>query len=252
MTLGAAALLRQVILLFVPVLFLWLLRRLGWRRSWRGLMVVPAVLVLIILPFTVYNYLRFDRFVLLNTNAGFAFFWANHPVYGERFLPILPPEMGSYASLIPPELRGLDEAALDRALLLRGLAFIWEDPGRYFALSISRLPVYFQFWPSAGSSLFSNIARVLGFGLLWPFMVYGVFRAWRRDVEGRSGVTPLILFVLVYSLVHVFSWALIRYRLPVDSVLMVFAGLGLADLARRAMGLKRARWSAIPVERAGG
>ncbi len=97
-----------------------------------------------ILPFTAYNYARFGRFVLLNTNSGYAFFWGNHPIYGTHFVPILTPEMGSYQDLIPPEVRNLDEAALDQELMRRGLQFVIDDPGRYLLLSLSRIPVLFH------------------------------------------------------------------------------------------------------------
>src|SRR5690606_20920390 len=89
--LGAAVLLRQLFLLIIPFLFLWLLipaYRQGsqsLRRALAGLALSTAVVVLFILPFTIFNYGRFDRLVLLNTNAGFAFFWANHPIYGTQF-----------------------------------------------------------------------------------------------------------------------------------------------------------------------
>jgi hypothetical protein len=43
----------------------------------------------------------------------------------------------------------------------------------------------------------------------------------------------LILFALVYSGVHILTWTLIRYRLPVDAVLIPFAGLALYDVAGR-------------------
>jgi hypothetical protein len=43
----------------------------------------------------------------------------------------------------------------------------------------------------------------------------------------------LILFVLVYSGVHILTWTLVRYRLPVDAVLLPFAGLALYDIAQR-------------------
>jgi hypothetical protein len=33
--------------------------------------------------------------------------------------------------------------------------------------------------------------------------------------------------------IHLLSWALIRYRLPVDAVLIVFAGLAFVDLYTR-------------------
>ena len=79
LSLGAAVLLRQVFLLFVPVLLIWVWWANGRRISTAFL---PAVVVAaLILPFTMYNYARFGRFVLLNTNTGYAFFWANHPIY---------------------------------------------------------------------------------------------------------------------------------------------------------------------------
>ena len=238
--LGAAALLRQVFLLFVPLLLIWIWLAGGRKKA--VMVALPALIVgMLILPFTLFNYSRFDRFVLLNTNAGFAFFWANHPIYGTQFLPILPDDLGSYQDLIPEELRGLDEAALDQELLRRGLQFVTEDPIRYIRLSLSRIPAYFMFWPSEQSSLISNVGRTLSFGLFLPFMLYGLARAW---IEGGKAallepVGLLTLFMVFYSAIHLLSWALIRYRLPVDAVLVVFAGYGLVDLTRRVASRNR-------------
>jgi hypothetical protein len=66
------------------------------------------------LPWIVRNYIAFDQFVLLNTNSGYASYWGNHPVYGTKFIPILPEEMGTYLDLLPRDLlkQGLNEAAL--------------------------------------------------------------------------------------------------------------------------------------------
>ncbi len=150
-SLGAGVLLRQLILLFVPFLFLWIWwsgRKTGQKSLIPALITSGIVIIVMILPFTIYNYSRFDRFVLLNTNAGYAFFWGNHPIYGTHFESILPPEMGTYEGLIPEELRHLDEAALERELLSRGIQFILDEPGRYVMLSLSRIPPYFMFWPS--------------------------------------------------------------------------------------------------------
>ena len=192
-----------------------------------------VVVIFMILPFTAYNYARFDRFVLLNTNSGYAFFWGNHPIYGTHFVPILTPEMGSYQDLIPPELRNLDEAALDQELMRRGLQIVIDDPGRYLLLSLSRIPAYFMFWPSADSGVISNISRVLSFGLLWPFMLYGLVRSLVNPFTKLSISSPvvlLILFIIVYSAIHLLSWALIRYRLPVDAVAILFAGVAFQDI----------------------
>ena len=235
LTLGIAVLLRQVFLLFIPIMLFWMWRASGGRLV--RIAVLPAVTVaLMVLPFTLYNASRFESFVLLNTNAGYAFYWANHPIYGTQFESILPDELGSYQDLIPDELRGLDEAALDRELLKLGLGFVADDPIRYVQLSISRIPAYFMFWPSGQSSLLSNFSRTLSFGIFLPFMIYGFARAWigRRRTAIVRPVGLFTLFIVFYSAIHLLSWALIRYRLPVDAVLVVFAGYGLVDLARRA------------------
>jgi hypothetical protein len=184
-----------------------------------------------VLPFTLYNYSRFGRFVLLNTNAGYAFFLANHPIYGTDFIPAR--EMENYQALVPDELKHLDEAALDSALLERGLAFVAAEPGRYLLLSLDRIPEYFRFWPSADSGLISNLSRVISFGLALPWMVAGIW-IWLRGrpktpwLTGLGSPGMLLLgFSAVYTLIHVLSWALVRYRLPVDAALIPFAGLAI-------------------------
>jgi 4-amino-4-deoxy-L-arabinose transferase-like glycosyltransferase len=241
LVLGATVLLRQLFLLVIPFILLWV----GWvrfRRSGRLPVAATAIILVIIsaliLPFTLYNQARFDRFVLLNTNAGYAFYWANHPIYGTRFISILPPEMGTYRDLIPVEVRRLrlDEAALDQALLGRGIQFVLEDPGRYILLSLSRIPAYFVFWPSADSDTLSNVARLSSFTLFLPFMLYGLIRFFKQE-RGlaflHNPAALLVLFALLYTAIHLLSWALIRYRLPVDAVMVIFAGSAVVELWHR-------------------
>ncbi len=237
LTLGATVLLRQVVLVVLPFVFVWILLAARARGSLRsaigGLTAAAAVVAAVILPITALNYGRFGEFVLLNTNSGFAFFWANHPIQGTHFQPILESGGGDYGALIPPELSHLNEAQLDRELLGRGLQFVIEDPGRYVLLSLSRVPAYFMFWPSPDSSTVSNLSRVLSFGLLWPVMLLGSLLALRKSYPAVGPPWPaglLLLFALVYTAVHILSWALVRYRLPVDAVMLVFAGYGLQSV----------------------
>jgi hypothetical protein len=235
LALAVAALLRQLFLILVPFLCLWLAASTYRQREWRQTLVsilLPMFIVgLAILPFTVYNYAHFGRIVLLNTNSGFAFFWGNHPIYGTNFIEILPPEGPSYQDLVPAELRKLDEAALDQALLKRGLQFVVDEPSRYVLLSLSRIKSYFKFWPEPTSNALSNITRISSFGLCLPFMIYGLLCSL---VKRPSPYASLVyLFVSLYTAIHLLSWALIRYRLPVDAVMIIFAGLGVADLMMR-------------------
>lgn len=240
--LGVTVLFRQVFLLFIPLLSLWFLgvgifradvgRRLdAASRIFAGLVIAGVVTLALILPWTIRNYLAFDRFVLLNTNAGYAFFWGNHPIYGTHFVGILPPGGPSYQDLIPKELLPLDEAALDQALLERGIGFITADPQRYVLLSLSRAEEYFKIWPSDDSSLASNIGRGVSAGILAPFMLYGIVLSIRRRKHTtQASLILLYMFVVAYTGIHLLSWALIRYRLPVDAVLLLFAAVGIVQL----------------------
>lgn len=241
--LGITIVLRQVFLLFIPFLFLWMwIARfkltspsspLRMRLPLYSTAVSIFVLILFILPVTYFNYSRFHRFVLLNTNSGYAFFWGNNPIYGTKFIPILPTK--TYQEMIPVEVRHLDEAALDQELLKRGIRFVVDDPLRYVLLSLSRIPPYFMFWYSSHSSIWSNIARIGSFGVFLPFMLYGLFLGIKKNRKNLlvSPVGLLVLFAVVYSGVHILTWTLIRYRLPIDAVLIPFAGLALVELAEK-------------------
>jgi len=94
---------------------------------------------------------------------------------------------------------------------------------------------------------------LLSFALFLPAMIYGAALAIRRifsfrqrkTEQGRASAMDsdaglqmdflllLFAFVAVYSLIHILSWANVRYRLPVDAVLIIFAGYGLWDIYLR-------------------
>jgi hypothetical protein len=254
-SLGLAALLRQSILPWAAVLFLWLLARalLAARAAGRSsafpaflrfppfpsallrLILAGLVIIAFILPFTLRNYAAYGDFLLLNSNAGYAMYSAQHPLHGTSFQ--------EYAAApLPEDLvpLGLNEAQWDKALMSRGIGFVLAEPGRYLLLSLSRVRDYIEFWPTADSSLLFNLGRLLSIGLFLPFMLYGLYLSLRpsRLTINRSPLTTnhfllLYLFILVYSLLHIFTWAMSRYRLPVDAVLLLFAALALAELAGR-------------------
>lgn len=243
LAMGITVLLRQLFLLFLPFLLLWI----WWAKRPRlTRFILPvAMVILMVIPWTIRNYVAFDQIVPLNTNSGFAFFWGNHPRYGTKFIPILP--SGEYYRMIPQELQeqGLNEAQMDSALLSEAFKIITADPGRYLLLSLSRIPTYFKFWPSGESSMVSNISRVGSFGLFLPFMLYGLFlsikqpfASWRERLA--SPFTLMFLFMLVYTGIHILTWTLIRYRLPVDAILLIFAGYGLLDIGERVMARRQA------------
>jgi len=237
LALGTATLLRQSLLPWAPIMGLWLLWQ-GWRHSTfgaslRSLLLAAGITIVCILPFTVRNFAVYDNFLLLNSNAGYAMYSAQHPMHGTSFR--------EYdAAPLPPGLDGLNEAQLDKELMRRAIGFVTDEPGRYALLSLSRVKDFFEFWPTPETSLVNNLGRVLSIGLFLPFMLYGVWLAVRNpdsspasELLHREDVAFLLLYMAFYSLLHILTWAMPRYRLPVDAVALPFAALAILDLVGR-------------------
>jgi len=242
LALGVTVLLRQLMLLFAPFMLLWI----WWANRPKLIyLALPLMITAVfMLPWTIRNYVAFDTVVPLNTNSGHVFFWGNHPRYGTQFIPILP--TGAYYAMIPDDIaaQNLNEAEMDSALLKRGFEFVAADPGRYVLLSLSRIPIYFTFWPSATSSFISNLSRVGSFGLFLPFMLYGLILSIKQRVNSWREwlASPFILFylfILIYAAMHILTWTLVRYRVPIDAIFIIFAGWGLVDILDRVKKIER-------------
>jgi len=235
LSLVVATLLRQSFLPWVPLFFLWLL----W-QAYKGkclgaalgpLILAGMVLVLGILPWTIRNYRVYGRFLLLNSNTGYAMYSGQHPMHGTSFREF-------EAAPLPPDLKGTNEAEWDRELLRIGIQYVRDDPGRYLRLCLSRARAYFEFWPTPDTTLLHNIGRTASFGLLLPFMLYGLYLSLRGRCPGEVSLRPwglslFYLFMVFYSLLHIFTWAMVRYRLPLDALGLIFAALALYDLYER-------------------
>jgi hypothetical protein len=249
LSLGLTALLRQSVLPWVPVLFLYLLWQ-AWRETQlkeavRTLALAGLILVACILPWTYRNSRVYGQFLLLNSNTGFAMYSAQHPMHGTNFREF------EAAPLPHDKLKG-NEAQMDRTLMSLGIQFVLDDPGRYLLLSLSRVRAFLEFWPTPDTTLLHNIGRTGSFGLLLPFILYGLYLSFRRQPPAivpqnepgqrqTADVGLLYLFIVFYTLLHVLTWAMVRYRLPVDAVLIPFAALALTYLNERGRGWLAAR-----------
>jgi len=230
LTLGLAALLRQTILFFIPFLLIWLFWELKNRGvRWWHFAIPVVVIILMITPWTIRNYLVYHEFLPLNSNAGYALFASNNPNLGTDW------RNDAVVVPVPEELRGQNEAQLDRALTKRGIEFIIADPERYLWLTLDKTLEFFWFWPSSESSRISNLNRVFSFGLYLPFMVLGLI----LSISRWRNFLPLYLFIIVHTGIHLLSWPAPRYRLTVDAVSMVFAALALLELAKHLRSWRR-------------
>jgi hypothetical protein len=205
---------------FVPFLLGWIVVR--QRQQWSKALIPIVVLVLAILPFTIHNYLLWGRFMLLESQFGHVFWNGNHPGHNGDFQPykVFP---------IPDEvLASNNDADITNRLLRMGIENVIHDPGHFARLIVTRLREFFLFWPTADSTWLANLMRVFSFAVMLPFMVIGLVLSRKRWQE----FAPIWLFMLIHTGVYALSWTMIRYRIPMDALLIIFAAFAVMSIGR--------------------
>lgn len=130
-----------------------------------------------------------------------------------------------------PEEQQRHEMYLERTnhrTIQAALLWIKENPGQYAKLIFVRL------WTTLGpcTGMMSPRNRMISafiWILIFPAGVYGWWRCRHLPVSGFSAAVAL--FIILSSAFVIVEWYL-RYRLPLDLLLTMYAGIGYSDLLR--------------------
>jgi 4-amino-4-deoxy-L-arabinose transferase-like glycosyltransferase len=229
--LGLGTLTRASLVGFVPCAapFWWLLTR--QRGRGRPLFVYGVVMVAAfaaLCPWAVRNYLRTGHFVFTALQGGQALYEANCPEATG----------GPTAHLIDwdkvTEGKPLSEYERDRFLWKKSLDYIREHPGRFFRLAAVKLG---RFWSPIPNyeryrSPLYNAVSLLSFGPVLVLAVVGVIQSRRRWREVLLLLSP----VLYYSALHTVFVGSIRYRAPLEALLIVVAAYAIGRMWPRRSG----------------
>ncbi len=232
--LGLSAIARPNILVFVPVVILWVF--VVQRR--KALVFVPSLVLgclLPILPITMRNYVVGGDFVLISSQAGVNFFIGNNADSDgvTAVVPGTPADWwgGYFESIRLAELaegRPLKPSEVSQYYFHKGLRYWAEQPQRAIALFVHKLMLFWSPYelgnnksPRFFAERYGPIVDYLplSFALIGPLGVIGMavtWREWRRFL-------PLWGFVIVYMLGVVAFFVNSRYRVPLLPVLILFA-----------------------------
>lgn len=244
--LGLASLAVGNILLFLPVLLLWVWRsRMQMQLSTHGAIQRGLLLLagcsLVIAPVALRNYLIGDDLVLISHNAGINFYIGNNPAY-DRTVGIRPGREWAALVEMPEREAGIElPSAKSRFFLSRSWEFIRSEPLAYVQLLLRKsylfwrgdeirrnLDLYFARRDSLIlSALLWKYGLAFPFGLVSPLALIGLIAFWRDPVGRTPRGRLLLLFTLTYAVSVVAFFITSRYRLPVIPLLLLFAGFGL-------------------------
>lgn len=217
---GLAHLTRPTLMYFLPVAWLWTV--IVHRRRWVTPAVSALVIILLTVPWVMRNYDAFGEFIPGTLGSGHTLWEGNNPWndYGG----VARPGWG-YLEDLPP---GLNELEKDRWEKERAVEHIRSDPARFLRLSVKKFLRFWNLTPNAEEfdqplyrwiSLLS-FGPVLCLSLLSPLLLWRRWRQWGL----------LWLFAAYYTALHVIALGSIRYRLPLEPLLIAMAGASLAKL----------------------
>lgn len=219
---GLAALTRPIILGFALALGAAGLLAARYRRV---ALVGLAVLGLTMAPWVVRNALTLDAPIVTSSESGYVLWQGNSPgatggtrgyVDGVDFEPLDLPA-------------GLSGVEADRIYRQRALGWMADNPARVLALAPKKL---WNMWRPTyeGSSALNQLVTLSTYPVLLGFGIAGiVLLVRRRDVLGW-----LVLgFVAYHLVVHGLVTGMIRFRLPVEAVLVIPASVAAAALLDR-------------------
>jgi hypothetical protein len=204
---------------------------------------VPAILflipMLVVIGFwSARNYRVLGKPVAVSANGGFNFWLGNHPevtaTTGNRMNAAMRRELGAIYA------QHRNEADRDRALYATTRDYIAADPGRFVRLSIAKAVNLWRLYPRPATEVRPAAGRekllsLLSYGVLLPFGVFWLF----RSLKDSAGARLILLVFIGYTFMHAFFISKVRFRVPLDPYVIVYASaalLALLDFAKGRIG----------------
>lgn len=203
----------------------------GWRRGTALVGLAVVVTALSATPWTVRNYAVFHRFVPLRSAFPFALWLAHNPVWD----PHAPWYWRVTAYEQTRDYQRMGENAFMQQKWKEAVRFIEAHPALELDLFKRRLVAFWAGLPSPlarflrASSPGVRIVLAVNFFVALGTLA-GLVAAWARS---RRYAFLLAAFPVAYPLIYYATEPYLRYRLPVDPVLILLTALALGSLARK-------------------
>jgi 4-amino-4-deoxy-L-arabinose transferase-like glycosyltransferase len=229
-----AILTRQVFDPFAPVLlllFALVVHQLPVSKAARHLGIYVVIYCALMAPWWLNNYTVFGSFVRLTPSAGTVLYAGNNPLNhsGGGNLGV---------DYDPSAFTGItDPLERDRALRNAAVDYIIHNPQRFLELAALKFLRIWRVVPAyeAYRNVGTIVVSIASFVPMLLLAILGLFV--RRDLSRR--LSPVLLFAGGYTLVHMILVGTIRYRLPLEPFMIVFAGAGVSYLLQRAISSSR-------------
>ncbi|MCJ7509039.1 MAG: radical SAM protein [candidate division Zixibacteria bacterium] len=220
-----------ILFLYVPFWLTLSPRTSTLKRKLTYFSIVSIAFALTVAPWLARNSFVFNK-VAFSTNGGYNFWLGNNPeaTFSSGNKVLIPKELSKKLDLVTSEVEK-EEIFVEEAL-----SFIQEHPTRFAQLTLGKALNFFSFYPETATqnehtTRRSKIISILSYGPILILGILGMYALRRRWKEMSIFFWYFIYFMLVCS----FTIPKIRFRLPLDVYLVIFASGFISLLVEKAL-----------------
>lgn len=227
--LTAATLVKATLTVFAPVLIgatAWASGA-GGRKAVKVLVVAVCLCAAFMTPWWVRNAVVFGRFVPFTTGSGYNLYLGNNPTYGAAGVD----GSGNFDPVVVATINRLTEVDRQRAYKDEAVRFVAENPTRTLRADAGK---FVRFWNIIPNTVefrhgLYPIVCALSYG---PILLLALWSAFRSRKRWRD-FAPFYLIIGYFTAVHTITMASLRYRLPIEPLLIILAAGPIADVLGR-------------------
>lgn len=218
--LGVAALTKPTLLIFLPVLgvWVWQLKRFSFLKASKDFLLFIFMFFIVALPWTIRNYIVFKEFIFISNEGGDVFLKGNHPLASGGVVWVK-----SELEKNPKLSEKYSETYIKNAKYKEGLRYLFADPKRIPYLMFKKFIVN---WNLFGEDGLYNFC----YGLAFFFGSIGIIFSLRK-MNAKSLLLLSMLFWV--TLIALIFFGEPRYRYPAEPYLIIFAAYGVHSLFAR-------------------
>jgi hypothetical protein len=218
---GIVTLIRSVFLLALPFFIVGLfVQAKRWRKPVVLLFVLVAGWSLPVIARTASNWIFYKKFIPLTAQGGQDLYLGIGRYAEDRW-------MRTQELIEKTRVNGYGyDRWVDRDKYLRreAISYIKAHPAEYMLTVAIKFFRYWRPWPYPPYPTAARIALGLYYSVLFTFALFGLYCLRARMLE----LLPILGFFLALSITHSFLDTTLRYRIPLEPLLIVFASVGVS------------------------
>ena len=203
---------------FLIIIFSLVIKKYSFKKSIYHLTIFYTLYILLLSPWWLHNWKKYDGFVKLNLSGGYHLYSGNNPKN----------KTGGGIGGVDVSHNWTDEDIESRGIEFnnqfkkQAYSFIKENPKEFINLTVVKFLRFWQFYPYAPeySGMMYKLTSIFSYGVIFTLSILFLLFDSKKFLRK---ISPLLTIVLFTTAIHCLTIASIRYRFPIEPILIIFA-----------------------------